>query len=281
MNNIISVVTISFNQSKYLTKAFESIHQQNCRSTIEHIIVDPGSTDGSRALIDGRLESLKVIYEQDAGPSDGLNKGFSIATGDICYFLNADDIVLPGAFRFAEDFFLNNPSVDVLYGAGYIIDDLDQRIKFVRPTYFSCRTYLSDATNVLQQSFFFRKKAFDNVGGFNASNRVSWDGELFFKMKAAGSTFYAVYAPLGEFRVYGGTITATDGHAARRKAIRDNLANIYLGRELGCFDVFSRFFWLINKQISVLTIFLRTRLLHWNSIKSTGLERKSFFSIFS
>ena len=93
----ISVVTISFNQAKYLRQCIDSVLNQNYQN-IEYIIVDPGSTDGSRQIIESYGDRVIKIFEKDAGPADGLNMGFSRATGDIFYFINSDDYVLPGAF---------------------------------------------------------------------------------------------------------------------------------------------------------------------------------------
>lgn len=268
-NTLISVVTISFNQAKFLPAALKSIHSQ--AGPIEHIVVDPGSTDESRRIVDAASEDIIKIYESDRGPADGLNKGFARATGEIFYFLNADDVVAPGAFEFARNFFDKNPKVDVLYGAGHIINEHDQPIRFIRATHFSCRTYLNDSTNILQQSFFFRRAAFEKIGGFNVNNRVSWDGELFFRMKMSGLTFLAIFSPFGGFRVYGGTITSTQGHQQKRQIVRAALAQEYLGRQISLSEKKLKFVWMLEKQISSLLIYLRTILLYRRELEKSGL----------
>ena len=257
---VISVVTISFNQATYLPAALASIAKQQ-DVPYEHIIVDPGSTDGSRDLIDmAGAESQEIIriYEKDEGPADGLNKGFARATGEIFYFLNADDEVSAGAFDFACKFFNENPDIDVLYGGGFIIDERSVKQKFIRPTHFTCLAYLLDATNLLQQSFFFRRKAFEQAGGFNKKNKISWDGELFFRMKAAGLRFHAVYRPLGLFRVYAGSITTSAGQSQRRSEIRQALAIEYMGHSIPTWIKGARPLWLFKKQLSAALIYFRT-----------------------
>ena len=94
-----SIVTISFNQAPYLETAIRSVLDQNYPD-LEYIIVDPGSTDGSRDIIERfRSRFAKIIFEPDQGPGDGLNKGFAHATGDILGYLNSDDALLPGALN--------------------------------------------------------------------------------------------------------------------------------------------------------------------------------------
>ena len=92
---VVSVVTINYNQGRFLGDAIADVAAQTHLSW-QHIIVDPGSTDGSSELYEPlRTDPRYVVIEQsDRGPADGLNKGFAAATGDIFYYLNADDRVL-------------------------------------------------------------------------------------------------------------------------------------------------------------------------------------------
>ena len=126
-----SVVTISFNQIEFLEEALKSVF---CQSgvDVEFIVVDPGSTDGSRELIERYSEEIDhVLFEPDAGPADGLNKGFGRATGDIFCYLNSDDVFEPGAFRRVAEFFTKNCEVDVVCGHAWIIDETGRRLRRV------------------------------------------------------------------------------------------------------------------------------------------------------
>jgi len=75
-------------------------------SDVEYIIVDPGSKDGSRELIDSYGNRIIKVYEPDNGPADGLNKGFMRATGEVYGFINSDDFLLPNALKQITQFFL-------------------------------------------------------------------------------------------------------------------------------------------------------------------------------
>lgn len=87
----ISVVTVSYNQAQFLERAIRSIVEQN-QEDLEYIVIDPGSTDESRDIIERyRSNIAKIVYEPDSGPAEGLNKGFFHATGEVPGLINADD----------------------------------------------------------------------------------------------------------------------------------------------------------------------------------------------
>lgn len=94
----LTVVTISHNQSEYLEECMNSVLSQN--ADVEYIVVDALSGDGSIDILKAAEHRLsRLIVEKDNGPAHGLNKGFGCASGDIYYYLNSDDVVVPNAFR--------------------------------------------------------------------------------------------------------------------------------------------------------------------------------------
>lgn len=203
----ISVVTISFNQAKYLEEAILSVLNQD-HDDIEYIVVDPGSTDGSRQIIEKYAGDIQhVIFEKDNGPADGLNKGFEKATGDILAFLNSDDIFLPGAFRRMARAFEEQPYSDVISGHALIIDGNGKPINRLYSRPFSPRRFVYRAGVLAQQATFFRQDIFRKVGGFNPANRIAWDGELWLDFSLAGARFRLIDEFLAGFRVYGDNIS--------------------------------------------------------------------------
>ena len=75
---MVSIVTISFNQSEFLEEAISSVLKQDYRD-VEYIVVDPGSTDGSRDIIEEYRHRIEnIIFESNTGPSDGLERGSGV-----------------------------------------------------------------------------------------------------------------------------------------------------------------------------------------------------------
>lgn len=196
----ISIVTISFNQVKYIEETIKSIINQNY-DDLEYIVVDAGSTDGSREIIEKyRNRISKIIYESDKGPADGLNKGFRNASGKILGFVNSDDVLFPYTLKKIDSAFINNPDVEVIYGDGIIIDENGNRIRRLFTDNFNLYQYLYGSVTFIQPSVFFKKEAFWDAGGFNIANKTCWDGELMLDFCIKEKRFLRIKGNLSGFR---------------------------------------------------------------------------------
>lgn len=205
----ISIVTISFNQRAYLQQAIESVLDQKYPE-LEYIVVDAGSSDGSRELIDSYSAKLShVILEPDHGPPDGLNKGFSKASGEVFGFLNSDDLLMPGSLQRVADFFERHPSCELGFGNGFVIDGAGKRMRHVKARKFTLRRFLYRSVCFLQQATFFRRRAYQRTPGFNLGNRTCWDGELFANLVKQGATVGYIGADLAEFRIHSASISGS------------------------------------------------------------------------
>lgn len=225
----ISVVTISYNQSQFLTQCLDSVASQD--GPWEHIVVDPGSTDGSREIIEQhRRQFSKIIFENDAGPADGLNKGFAEATGDIFFYLNSDDIVLPGAFAEARAYLRTRTHIDVLSGHGHIIDEQGQFVRKVHSDPVSRHRLAHGGGIRIQPATYIRKEIFERIGGFNADNRSNWDGELIVDMFLAGGKFAVLDRYWAGYRLHDLSITATGKLDQRMKTWDERRHKKLLGR---------------------------------------------------
>ncbi len=232
----ISIVTISYNQAQFLEQAILSVINQNYHN-IEYIVVDPGSTDGSRDIIEKyRSRISKVVLEKDVGAADGLNKGFSFATGDVLGFLNSDDVLLPNALARIASFFNTHPRVHVVSGCGYYTDSDGIRLRRIVPSKLTGWLYVHGGVSVFQQGTFFLAPYFRKVRGFNIENKTCWDGELFLDMALAGARFATIGDDIAHFRLHEGGIT---GSGRLEEEYRKDTARLFTkvtGREWSTLD---------------------------------------------
>ncbi|GAB4483420.1 MAG: glycosyltransferase family 2 protein [Anaerolineales bacterium] len=205
----VSLVTISYNQARFLEEAIRSVLQQNYPA-LEYIVVDAGSSDDSRAIIEKyRSQISKIIFEPDRGPADGLNKGFSHASGKIFGYLNADDLLLPGAIAAITRVFQKKPALDVLSGHGWVVDENSRPLyrEFSWP--YSLTFYRYQCTTILQQATFFRAEKFWQSAGFNLANKTCWDSELMVDLALRGARFGLTNQFLACFRLHKDSISGS------------------------------------------------------------------------
>jgi glycosyltransferase involved in cell wall biosynthesis len=245
-----SVVTISFNQRPYLEEALRSVLAQDYPA-IEYIVVDPGSTDGSRQLIESLANQLaRMVFEPDQGAADGLNKGFKHASGEIFGFLNSDDALLPGAIRSVAQAFVQNPDCDIVMGNGFIVDAQGKRIRRIRAAGFTLDRYFYGGATWLQQATFFRRAAFEAVGGFNVKNRSCWDGELLVDMVRKGAEVKYLNQDLALFRIHAKSITGSRRHSEMMKADAERMFSLTRGRRWTSLDTVRAYLFRIERILT-------------------------------
>ena len=180
---LVSVVTPSLNQGRYLEDAIRSVLEQDYPN-IEHVVVDGGSTDETLDVL-RRHPHLRWVSEPDAGQADALNKGFRMANGEILGWLNADDLYLPGAISAAVEV-LRESGAALVHGGWQTVDEDGKTIKQVAAVPFDLEKQLNERNAVAQPGSFFTRAAFEAVGGIDPSYRYAMDYELWLKL---GSRF--------------------------------------------------------------------------------------------
>lgn len=185
----ISVITPSLNQGGFLAAAMDSVLEQKYPG-LEYIVVDGGSTDGSDALIRARSAQLAWwVSEPDAGHYAAVNKGMARATGDICCWLNADDLLMPGALSVVGEIFERFPDVQWLTGIPGCWDLQGRLVGAAGSAPVYSRRYLAEGrhdgiglSGVQQESTFWRRSLWEQVGGLNPQWSLAGDFELWTRM---------------------------------------------------------------------------------------------------
>jgi hypothetical protein len=110
----VDVVIDNYNYDRYLAAAIESALAQT--HPVNVIVVDDGSSDGSKKVLDGYREKVTVVLKENGGQASALNAGAAQAKGDVIFFLDADDLLKPeAAARVAAAFAGPSPPARVQY----------------------------------------------------------------------------------------------------------------------------------------------------------------------
>jgi glycosyltransferase involved in cell wall biosynthesis len=175
---LVSVVTPSLNQARYVRQAIESVREQTYEP-VEHVVVDGGSTDGTQEIL-REYEHLRWVSEPDRGQSHALNKGFAMTEGEVLGWLNADD---------AYELHAVAEAVAALRDVGLVYADVTRvNDDGVNPRRIRSRpvwdrwTELNDGNGVFSPSVFFTREAFEAVGGLDESLQLAMDYDLWLRI---------------------------------------------------------------------------------------------------
>lgn len=188
---LISVVTPSYNQSKFIEDLICSIIEQD-HSNVEHIIIDGGSTDGTVDILKEyeKKYDLKWISEPDDGIPNAINKGIEMANGEYIGIQNSDDYYLSGAFSRYENI-IDSTSADVIYGDQLFVNAEKNIIGLrvhTRPSKFIQKHWHHFASS---HTIIIKKKTLIDIGKINQDYKYLFDGELFWRLltKSQATTF--------------------------------------------------------------------------------------------
>ena len=176
----------------------------------------------------GLGDNLEIIIqdgdvEPDAGQSDALNKGFAKAKGEWLFWLNADDVLLPGALKKVLDRINRDDGIEWIAGDTVYIDEKGL-IKDVR-TDAKWRPWFESKISVWTggPSAFFRRSLWERLGGFDTGLKYVMDIDLWTRWAKAGEKFAALGDYVWGFRVHEGSLT---GCGANSMAQLDEWARV-------------------------------------------------------
>lgn len=234
---LVSVVTPSFNQARYLERTILSVLSQGYPN-LEYIIVDGGSTDGSLDIIRKYADRLSYwVSEPDRGQSDAINKGWSRATGEILAWLNSDDTYQPGAIARAVDFLDKNPDVDFVYGLCHATDEDDRVTAIWDPPEFRLKWLIRlGISNIPQQTVFFRRKVLDGVGELDINLDYAMDYDFFIRIALKGYRIRKIPCILANYRLHPTSKSISqrathfrESHTVRKRYLHEPWVSWFLG----------------------------------------------------
>jgi GT2 family glycosyltransferase len=194
--------------------------------------MDGGSTDGSLDLIReycDKHDFARYFSSKDEGQADALNKGFAMAQGSILGWLNGDDCLEPNALATVASHFDEENTTVLVYGRMILVDADGKPLHTTKLEPYDPVLLLRKGNYVMQPSAFFRKDAFDAVGGLDKDLRYCMDYDLWLKLSKIGY-FKGIDVVLSRFRHHPTSKTCSKQrkfHLQHSKVARRHGAPIY------------------------------------------------------
>ncbi|MFB6225660.1 MAG: glycosyltransferase family 2 protein [Candidatus Paceibacteria bacterium] len=200
-NKLVTIITPVHNGSYTLQRTINSIRRQKYEE-IEYIVVDGGSTDGTREIIKKNEDIIDYwTSEPDKGPYDAMNKGIKVATGDLIGILNSDDLFLDHTLETVVSKYKGTKDLCIIYGNLVKFGKGGHEILFegdmTQEAFRKCSIQLNHPT------CFVPKRIYDKYGLFDTSFETGADRELMYRMHREGVEFVKVDKVLAKFRLGG------------------------------------------------------------------------------
>jgi glycosyltransferase involved in cell wall biosynthesis len=219
----LTIITPSFNQGRFLEETILSVLNQGYEP-LEYMIIDGGSTDESVDVI--RRYEHRLTYwvsEKDRGQVHAINKGLERATGEICAFINSDDVYLPGTFNAVMSHFAQHPESRwicgdaIMFGEGHET----QMIHSVVP--HSAAQCLSWAYRAPQPAHFWHTELVKC--GFQERWNYDFDHDMYIRLLLNGYKCEHLPLPMAGYRLHPVSKTIAEGH--RQIEEFDQIAELY------------------------------------------------------
>ncbi len=210
----ISIVTPSYNQAAHLERTLLSVLEAgtDCGAELEYLVIDGGSTDGSRELIERHAGRLAYwCSEPDGGQYAAINKGFARSTGEIMGWLNSSDLYLPWTLSTVREIFTKFPEVQWITSLRKVCVQEDGSFEGLQKMPgFAGRSYYAgwhggpgNSDFIQQETVFWRRSLWEQIGG-RIPDRCKFAADFhlwgeFFRH----APVYGLDAPLAAFRFHG------------------------------------------------------------------------------
>lgn len=184
----VSVIIPVYNCELYIAQAIESVLNQTY-TDYEIIVIDDGSTDNTRQVLEPYLTKIRYFYQENQGLSATRNQGIKMATGELIALLDADDLFLPYKLQEQVAIFDAQSTIGLVQSGWRVVNEKGEKIQDVEPWHKSPELDLVSwlkwkATN--PSGMMFRKQWLERVGGFNENLRRLEDFDIVIRLALAG-----------------------------------------------------------------------------------------------
>lgn len=214
---LVSVILPVYNQEQFISETIDSILAQTFKN-FELIILDDGSTDGTRTIIEDytqRDHRIKAYYHSNVGRGPATNKAVSFSNGKYCALIDADDLMLPDRLEKQLSFHQENPQIDASAGHCAYIDEKGRGIGTQRynglESEEACRKAMQrrEIIHCAITTLMITRTAFDAIGGFDKMYWPCDDLEIANRIIENGYFLIIIQDILVKYRIHQRSETAS------------------------------------------------------------------------
>lgn len=197
---LVTVITPTYNRASFLEETIKSVLTQNYKN-IEYIVLDGQSTDDTLEVVEKYKGKIIWDSHKNMGEHWAVNKGFSLAHGEIIGVVNSDDPLLPGAITEIVNFMVNNPKIIGVFPDWIKTDGKGKEIEKVILPNYNYEYMLKKHSLIPGPATFFRKNVVDELRGRDLQFRHVSDFDFVLRAGLIGD-FIRIPKFLATFRVH-------------------------------------------------------------------------------
>lgn len=206
MTHLLSIIIPTYNAAPYLDDCLRSLAPQ-LAPDIEIIVQDGGSRDSTPEILSAHRDMFaRVDVRRDDGQSDAIDQGIRYARGRFVTWLNADDVLMPGALAIFRRATIRKPNTEWWVGSTVVLDHKG-RIKSATRAGPMVYTPWLRFVATYGPSSIFTKRLYESAGGLDLSFHYMMDTDLWYRFAGAGFRYERLPGYLWGFRQHEGSKT--------------------------------------------------------------------------
>lgn len=184
----VSVIIPAYNGERYIAEAIESVLNQTYLN-YEIIVVDDGSIDNTRAVLEPYFNRIRYIYQENQGVAAARNRGIREAKGELIAFLDQDDYFLPEKLALQVAIFEAKPTVGMVHSGWQLVNQEGEKIFDIEPWHHAPRLDLQEWViwkPVLFSAMMFSREWLDRVGELDPQFKQACDVDFALRLALMG-----------------------------------------------------------------------------------------------
>lgn len=213
---MVSIITPTLNSAKYLRETLLSIKAQGVEYNIEHIVVDGGSLDETKAIVES--EGISKFYTlKGSSMYEAIDFGFKKSSGDILCWVNSDDLYVPDTIKIVVNYFTSYDTVKIIAGNTIYIDSYGNEMYRYRypPIPFTLLKNFN-TLYLCQPSIFWKREVYFGVGGLNLSYKIVADRDFILRAAEIYGIQYIDFV-LSKFRLHSENLSKNSAATVKKE----------------------------------------------------------------